>query len=98
MGRQVQRLSDANTGGGTITTPLQSTVFANGLPVAVIGSSGSSHINCGSPGGDQHCAGNWVTSAGAATVFVNGLPVNLTGDPDTCGHSRAGGSPDVFAE
>jgi len=31
-------------------------------------------------------------------VFINNIPVNRRGDPDSCDHPRAQGSPDVFVE
>lgn len=90
----VQRLTDENDAGGAIDTIPQSTVSVNGLLVVVDGSLGTSHPPCPVPG--IHCAGNWVTSGGSGNVFVNNIPVNRTGDPDTCGHVRVGGSGDVF--
>lgn len=92
----IQRLTDPNSGGGLITTIPQDTVFANGLLVAVIGSSGTSHPPCGSPQGSAHCAGVWVTTGGSPTVFIGGLPVNRLGDSDTCTDIRISGSSDVF--
>ena len=38
-----------------------------------------------------------MTTAGAKTVRVNGKPILLTGNKDSCGHARAGGSPNVKA-
>lgn len=94
MPLQVHRMSDANTGGGTITAIPQSTVFANNLLVCVNGSIGTSHPPCPKP--SIHCAGNWITTSGGPTVFAEGIPVNKMSDPDSCGHTRAAGSPDVF--
>lgn len=96
MPLQVHRMSDCNTGDGCITIIPQSTVFANNLLVCVNGSIGTSHSSCGSPGGDVHCEGNWITTSGGPTVFAEGIPVNKMSDPDSCGHTRAAGSPDVF--
>lgn len=94
MARQAHRLSDCNTGGGCVTSIPQSSVFANNLLVAVNGSIGTGHPPC--PIVPIHCAGAWQTANGSSNVFINGIPVNRTGDPDTCGHSRAAGSPNVF--
>lgn len=89
----VQRLTDVNDAGGAIDSIPQSTVSVNGLLVAVDGSLGTSHPPCPVP--DIHCAGNWTTSGGSPNVFIEGIPVNRTGDPDTCGHVRVGGSGNV---
>lgn len=94
MPLQVHRMSDCNTGAGCITSMPQSTVFANNLLVCVDGSIGTSHPPC--PDVIIHCAGVWVTTSGGPTVFAEGIPVNKMSDPDTCGHTRASGSPDVF--
>lgn len=89
---QLHRLGDANTGGGIITTIPQSTVFANGRLVAVNGSQGTGHA----PFVPPHLDHQWTTTSGGPTVFAEGIPVNKQGDPDSCGHARAAGSPDVF--
>lgn len=85
-----QRLGDANSAGGVITTIPQSTVFANGQLVSVDGSIGTGHAPC--PIVPIHCAGAWATAGGSGNVFINGIPVNFTGNSDTCGHTRVGGS------
>jgi len=94
MPLQVHRLGDVNTGGGAITAIPQSTVFANNLLVCVNGSIGTSHPPCPDP--SIHCAGAWVTTSGGPTVFAEGIPINKMGDPDSCSHVRASGSPNVF--
>lgn len=94
MSLSVQRMGDVNDGGGAITAIPQTTVFANGLLVAVIGSVGTSHPPC--HWHDIHCEGKWQTTGGSQTVFIGGLPVNRLGDVDTCGHQRIGGSNDIF--
>lgn len=91
----VHRMTDENDGGGAVTDIPQSTVYANGLLIAVDGSIGTSHPPC--PVDPTHCAGNWVTANGSGTVKIEGIPVNRTGDADSCGHIRAAGSPTVFA-
>lgn len=94
MSLQIHRLGDTNTAGGSITSIPQGSVFANGLLVCVNGSIGTGHPPCPEP--DIHCAGNWVTTGGGPTVFAEGIPVNKQGDADSCGHSRASGSFNVF--
>ncbi len=89
-----QRLGDSNATGGAITSIPQSTVFANGKLVVINGSLGTSHAPCNifNP---NHCAGAWSTANGNPTVTISGVPVNATGDTDTCGHPRVGGSGNV---
>jgi uncharacterized Zn-binding protein involved in type VI secretion len=91
---QMHRLGDCNDGGGCLTSIPQSTVFANDLLVSINGSIGTSHSPC--PLIPIHCEGNWVTSGGSPNVFAEGISVNFTGNPDTCSHVRASGSPNVF--
>lgn len=86
----IHRQGDANAAGAPVTNVPQGTVFANGSLVSVDGSSVADH------GRRAHDAPN--TANGSATVFINGIPVNKAGDADTCGHTRATGSPDVFVE
>lgn len=90
---QAHRLGDANDAGGVVTSIPQTTVFVNNVLVSVDGSIGTSHPPCPLP---PHCAGQWQTANGSPDVFVENIPVNFKGNADTCGHSRAEGSPDVF--
>ena len=90
MGNKAHRMGDANTGGGTITTIPQSTVFANSKVLAVNGSKGTGH------GIGIHAVNAWDTANGSSTVNAGGIPVNKEGDADTCAsHTRTGGSSDV---
>ena len=89
MGNKAHRMGDANTGGGTITTIPQSTVFANSKVLAVNGSKGTGH------GIGVHATNQWDTANGSSTVKCHGIPVNSEGDADTCTHTRTGGSGDV---
>ena len=86
-----QRDGDSNDGGGKITSIPQSTVFVNSKLVSVDGSIGTGH-----PVGVPHSAGTWKTANGSSTVSAGGIAINRTGDADTCEHTRAGGSDDVF--
>ena len=90
----IQLIGDANDGGGILTHTLESNVFINGKLVALHGSLGTSHSGC--PEEPIHCYPNWSTSSTENTVFINNLPITLTGDVDTCGHIRVGGSSNVF--
>ena len=86
-----QRNGDSNDGGGVINSIPQSTVFVNSKLVSVNGSVGTGH-----PTGPTHSAGTWKTANGSSTVFAEKVAINRTGDADTCEHTRAGGSDDVF--
>jgi len=91
----VQRQGDANGAGGVITGGVGS-VRVNGRPIAVAGLGVTPHPCCGQQGCPSvHCFAS--TTGGARTVRAGGVPVSLTGAPDTCGDSRAGGSPNVRA-
>lgn len=85
---EVHRLSDPNDAEAPIIEVVQQTVFANNLLVSVDGSAVEGH------GIGEHSAP--LTANGSQNVFINNIPVNRLGDPDTCGHPRAQGSPDVF--
>jgi len=84
----VQRNGDANNAGGVVSS--SGTVLANNKPVTVNGDSVSSHAPFIAP----HVAAK--TANGSTNVFVGGIGVNRTGDADTCTHTRAGGSSNVF--
>jgi uncharacterized Zn-binding protein involved in type VI secretion len=86
----VQRKGDPNSGGGIITTG-DNTVLVNNRPIATVGLLVSPHPPC--PKGAIHCAAR--TSSRSQSVRVNNKPVSMTGNKDTCGHARTGGSPDV---
>jgi len=90
----VQRIGDANQVGGVILEG-DPTVLVNGRPVATIGNSISPHFCCGIQGcPPTHCHAK--TTATSATVLVGGKPICVTGDIDTCGHSRVLGSTNVI--
>ena len=84
-----QRKTDANTGGGTISSVLQSTVFANSKLLSVNGSSVTTH------GVSPNVHAGATTANGSSTVFAGGTAVNRTGDADSCTHTRTGGSSNV---
>ena len=85
-----QRMTDANTGGGTISSVTQSTVYANSKLLSVNGSSVTTH------GTDPAVHSGATTANGSSTVFAGGIAINRTGDLDSCTHTRTGGSGDVF--
>lgn len=92
-GKPAQRQGDFNGGGGIILDG-EGSVLINGRPAATPGALVTPHIPC-SPKKFWHCIA--LTTGGASTVRVNGSPLLLTGNKDTCSHSRAGGSPNVRA-
>lgn len=87
----VQRKGDPNGAGGIITSG-DNSVLVNGRPIATPNLSVTPHPPCG-PRAPQHCVAR--TTGGSRSVRVNGKPVLMTGDKDTCSHSRSGGSPNV---
>lgn len=89
----VQRQGDADAAGGVVQGG-ESSVRINGRPAATPGLPVTPHPPC-SRKNPSHC--NAKTTMGSRTVKVNGKPLLLTGDKDTCGHARVGGSPDVNA-
>ena len=46
--------------------------------------------------GDSNDGGGVINSIPQSTVFAEKIAINRTGDADTCEHTRAGGSDDVF--
>jgi uncharacterized Zn-binding protein involved in type VI secretion len=92
-GRPAQREGDFNIFGGIIIGG-ESSVKINGQSAAIPYSLVTPHPPC-SPQKPLHCIA--FTLGGARSVRVNGSPLILTGDKDTCGHSRFGGSSNVRA-
>jgi len=78
----IQRVGDANTAGGIAQIGVAS-VRVNGRNVIVVGNRGCA----------IHCSA--TTTNGSRTVRAGGIPIVYTGSADTCGHPRAGGSPNV---
>ncbi len=93
MSRAVQRVGDKNTAGGLILRG-DDTVLVNGRPIAIQNAPVSPHPCCGARGCPPvHC--NARTQSNVGEILINGIPLILSDDVDTCGHARAGGSPDV---
>ena len=86
---KVQRVGDQDSGGGKITQG-ENSVRVNGKPVAVKGDTVSVH-----PGGKYGHKGVTTKANKNTTVKANGKLIVVTGDTDTCGHKRVGGSPNV---
>lgn len=68
--------------GGSLISGGNSTVFANGTPIAVLGTNVAGH-------GDSPHSGPIMIS-GSGTVFTNGIPVCRQGDSASCGHTASG--------
>jgi hypothetical protein len=93
MSYSCQRRGDPNTAGGVVTSGVPS-VRVNGRPIVIPAQTVAPHPCCGQPGCSKHCSAR--TRGGSSTVRAGGRPVIRTGaDSDTCGHPRAGGSPNV---
>jgi uncharacterized Zn-binding protein involved in type VI secretion len=93
MSGSVQRVGDRNTAGGIITNG-DSSVLVNNRPVAVSGSRVTPHPCCGAKGCPPvHCSA--TTSSNNTNVLVNGIPIIVSGDLDSCNHTRSQGSFDV---
>lgn len=86
---KVQRVGDQDSGGGRIVTG-ENSVRVNGKPIAVVNAPVTSHTN----GRPPHTSARTKANKNS-TVRANGKLVVVTGDTDTCGHKRVGGSPDV---
>jgi len=90
----VVRLGDVNTGGGSVM-PGVPTVLTNGQPTVTYGTGFvTPHPICGKPGGIAHCVAK--VGFGNPRVLVGGMPIVFVGVTDTCGHSRATGSPNTI--
>jgi uncharacterized Zn-binding protein involved in type VI secretion len=90
----VQRVGDANSVGGVASGGVAS-VRVNGSPVIVNGNGVSAHAPWDRRSHPPHAAAS--TSGGSGSVRAGGTPVVYTGCADSCGHARAGGSPNVRA-
>jgi len=82
----VARQGDGDSGGGVVATGVSS-VTVNGAPIAVVGSVITPH--------NRKPTHHAVAAVGSSTVTAGGIPVNYVGAPDSCGHVRVSGSPDV---
>jgi len=91
--RPVVRINDINQAGGAVTNA-HANVLANGRPLAKKTSPVTPHPPC-SPLDPIHCVATSGTP-GSIKVTANGIGLLRVGDRDTCGHSRATGSPNVL--
>ncbi len=89
---QISRQGDANQAGGKIVRGAEH-VFVNGLPVGLHVSKITPHAPWGKPHPPHE---NATTTEGSPSVFVEGVAVLRVGSGNTCGHSIAEGSANVF--
>ena len=89
-----QRDGDSNAGGG-VAQGGESSVRINGRSVMIPGQSVTPHPPYPRRGRNEHNNGGQATAGGNSSVRAGGKPMVATGDADTCGHTRVGGSPDV---
>jgi uncharacterized Zn-binding protein involved in type VI secretion len=89
---QLSRKGDQNNAGGAIMRGA-GTVFANGIPVGLHVSQITPHSPFGKPHPPHNAA---KTTQGSPTVFAEGAPVLRVGSGNTCGHSIAQGSSNVY--
>jgi len=73
-------------------------VRVNNKPIMIPAQAVTAHPPYG-PKGErtQHNNGSQQTAGGVSSVRAGGQPVVVTGDADSCGHARVGGSGDVRA-
>jgi len=91
MGQPAQRKDDLNNLGAAIAGVTDYKVKVNGKLLSTDGSSVQDHLPV--DGVNTHT--NVSTANGSSTVKSGGVPVNRTGDADSCGHTRVGGSSNV---
>jgi uncharacterized Zn-binding protein involved in type VI secretion len=87
------RLNDPDTSDGVIVGAVASKTVINGVPVALVGSIDSAHSPWGPPH-PPHAAATIIS--GSSTVICEGKAVARVGDPLSCGHVIASGSPNVI--
>jgi uncharacterized Zn-binding protein involved in type VI secretion len=91
-----QRKGDLNAGGGVAQGGVAS-VRVNNLPIMIPAQAVTAHPPYGKKSRTTvHNDGSQVTAGGVASVRAGGNPVVVTGDADSCGHARVGGSTNVF--
>jgi len=89
-----QRDGDLNAGGGAAQGGVPS-VRVNNIAVMIPEQSVTAHPPYPKKGRNGHNNGSQKTAGGVSSVRAGNKPIVVTGDADTCGHARVGGSPDV---
>lgn len=86
------RIGDQNNAGGTIMDGASS-VFINGQPAGLVGSTLTPHAPFHRKSHPPHKSAK-ITS-GSESVLVDGKPIAKIGSSNSCGHSMVQGSSDV---
>lgn len=92
----VQRQGDSNAGGGVANGGVDS-VRVNNIPIMIPSQPVTPHPPYPRRGRNEHNNGSQQTAGGVSSVKAGNQPVVVTGDNDTCGHPRTGGSDNVRA-
>lgn len=89
---RVVREGDKNNAGGRVIKGNKNFIV-DGKPISVDGCPVSAHRPFKNP---HKPDGKPKTANGTSLFLVDGIPVNTVGDKDTCGHTRAEGSPNFI--
>ena len=81
-----------NSDGVLLSSGAAQTVRINGIPAALVGTVDQSHSPYGPPHPPHDAA---TVTQGSSTVRIEGIPAARQGDPLSCDHAIAQGSPDV---
>ena len=92
MAKNVHRLGDYNSYGAPIISVNQSSVYVDNLLISVDGSKVQDHI----PNMSGFVHRNVTTTNGSSKLLIENKRVNCLNDPDSCGHVRIAGSPNLF--
>lgn len=92
----VQRRGDSNSAGGIAQGGVES-VRVNNRPIMIPNQPVTPHPPYPRRGRNVHNNGSQRTANGVSTVRAGNQRVVVTGDADTCGHPRVGGSNNVRA-
>lgn len=87
MAKGISRITVDSCGGVLVSTP-QSSFYADGYLVAVIGTTVASHDPCITV--PAHCGA--TMSSGSSDTFAEGIAVCREGDSCSCGHTVSGSS------
>jgi uncharacterized Zn-binding protein involved in type VI secretion len=85
---QIARQGDLDSGGGTLNSGVSSTVYVDGIPVALVDTGQTPH------GKGIHSSS--VVISGSSTVIVESKQVAHVGSSTRCGHPVATGSSTTY--
>lgn len=92
MAKNIHRLGDYNSYGAPIISVNQNSVYVDNLLISVDGSKVQDHI----PSMSGFVHKNVTTTNGSNKLFIENKRVNRLNDPDSCGHVRISGSPNLY--